>query len=91
MSKVETGQNRIAVGSNFCYTPMNGCIPTESSLAARQVLFYLRPCGDALPELLGKPDDNALGAADETEPVHVLVLRGYPETVFEKRVDLLDS
>src|SRR5688572_33050040 len=32
-------------------------------------------CGrNALSELLGQPDDDTLRAADETEPVHVLVL-----------------
>src|SRR5262249_37824082 len=49
-------------------------MPTRVALAARQVQFYLRPCGNALPELLGKRDDDALRAADVTEPVHVLVL-----------------
>ena len=29
---------------------------------------------ESLPELLGKADKNALGAAYETKPVHVLVL-----------------
>ena len=57
-------------------TPMNGCIPTGSSPAARQVPFYLRPYGNALPELLGKRNDDALRAADVAEPVHVLIL-GY--------------
>ena len=34
------------------------------------------PWGNALSELLGKRDDDALRAADVTEPVHVLIL-GY--------------
>src|SRR5262249_53740234 len=54
------------------YTPMNGCIPTGRLPAARQVPFYLRSYGNALPELLGKRNDDALRAADVTEPVHVL-------------------
>src|SRR5215470_1736549 len=58
------------------YTPMNGSIPTGSSPAARQMPFYLRPYGNALPELFGKRNDDALRAADVTEPVHVLIL-GY--------------
>src|SRR5262245_22443366 len=53
---------------------MNGCIPTGSSPAVRQVRFYLRPDGNALPDLLCKRDDEALRPADVTEPVHVLVL-----------------
>src|SRR5215470_6238113 len=36
--------------------------------------FYLRPYGNALPELLGKRNDDALRAADVTESVHVLIL-----------------
>jgi hypothetical protein len=56
------------------YTPVNGCLPTRISLATRQVQCYLRPCGNALSELLGKRDDDALRAADVTEPVPVLVL-----------------
>src|SRR5215831_20686468 len=55
-------------------TLMNGCTPTGSSPAARQVPFYLRPYGNALPELLGKRNDDALRAADVTEPIHVLIL-----------------
>src|SRR5262249_15300153 len=55
-------------------TLMNGCTPTGSSPAARQVPFYLRPYGNALPELFGKRNDDALRAADVTEPVHVLIL-----------------
>src|SRR5262249_43218064 len=55
------------------YAPMIGCIPTGSSPAARQVPFYLRPYENALPELLGKRNDDALRAADVTEPVHVLI------------------
>src|SRR5215475_5611419 len=74
MSYVETEQNRVAVGSTSCYTPLNDCLPTRGSLAARQVQFSLRPCRNALSELLGKRDDDALRAADVTEPVHVLVL-----------------
>src|SRR5215831_5055936 len=58
------------------YTKMKGCLLTGSSPAARQVPFYLRPYGNALPELLGKRNDDALRAADVTEPVHVLIL-GY--------------
>src|SRR5262245_9486514 len=73
-SHVEAEQNRGAVGSNVCYTPVNGCLPTRVSLAARQVQFSLRPCRNASSELLGKRDDDALRAADVTEPVHVLVL-----------------
>src|SRR5262249_20699039 len=42
------------------YTPMNGCIPTGSSPAGRQMPFYLRPYGNALLELLGKRNDDAL-------------------------------
>src|SRR5215831_12818871 len=55
---------------------MNGCTPTGSLPAARQVPFYLRPYGNALPEVFGKRNDDALRAADVTEPVHVLIL-GY--------------
>ena len=39
-------------------------------------VFCPCPHGNALPELLGKRNDDALGAADVTEPVHVLIL-GY--------------
>ena len=52
-------------------------------------------CGrNALSELLGQPDDDALRAADETEPVHVLVLGdvAYELSVIvaQARVDVLD-
>jgi hypothetical protein len=33
------------------------------------------PCGNVSTEVLGKPNEDALGAADEAEPVLVLVLR----------------
>src|SRR5262245_28534489 len=62
------------VGRHRHFTPTNGCIPTGSSPAAGRVPFYLRPYGNALPELLGERNDDALRAADVTEPVHVLIL-----------------
>src|SRR5262249_8886907 len=37
-------------------------------------LTSLRPYRDALPEPLGKRNDDSLRAADVTEPVHVLIL-----------------
>src|SRR5438067_10798568 len=36
-------------------------------------------CGNALPELLGKRDDDALGAADVGEPIRVLVLHHFAD------------
>lgn len=47
--------------------------------ACRKASAVLRPCGNALPELLGKPNDDALGTADVTEPVHVLVLSDFTD------------
>ena len=58
----------------MCYTSENGCSPTRVSRAARHVQCYLRPCRNASSELLGKRDDEALRAADVTEPVPILVL-----------------
>ncbi len=52
---------------------------THVSRAWRQDEFHLRPCGNALLELLGECDDNALRAANVTEPVHVLVLRDFAD------------
>jgi len=51
-----------------------------SMRAARERLpNLLRPCGNALPELLGKRDDDALGAADVGEPIRVLVLHHFAD------------
>src|SRR5919198_1016645 len=76
------------------YTPVNGCLPTRVSLATRQVQCYLRPCGNALSELLGKRDDDALRAADVAEPVHVLVLGDFAYELSamgaQAREDVLD-
>src|SRR6266542_1593704 len=48
----------------------------------------------ALPELLGESDDDALRAADETEPVHVLVLGHFADELSAMgalaREDVLD-
>src|SRR5437867_3817063 len=55
---------------------MKGCSPTRSSLASA---VLRRPCGNALPELLGKRDDDALGAADVDEPIRVLVLHYFAD------------
>src|SRR5215218_4221951 len=52
-----------------CYTPVNGWLPTRVSPATRH----------ALAELLGKPDNDALGAADVAEPIHVLVLHHFAD------------
>src|SRR3712207_5714583 len=52
-----------------CYTPVNGWLPTRISLATRR----------ALAELLGKPDNDALGAADVAEPIRVLVLHHFAD------------
>src|SRR3712207_157741 len=52
-----------------CYTPVNGWLPTRVSLATRH----------ALAELLGKPDNDALRAADVAEPIRVLVLHHFAE------------
>lgn len=41
--------------------------------------FSLHPCGNGSTELLGKPDDDALRAADETEPVYILVLGDFAD------------
>ena len=43
-------------------------LPPSKSSSTRAHAYH------ALPELLGESDDDALRAADETEPVHVLVL-----------------
>src|SRR5262245_56245004 len=56
-------------------TPMNGCIPTGSSPPPGKSVLPA-PIRNALLELLGKRNDDALRAADVTEPVHVLIL-GY--------------
>src|SRR5512144_122940 len=58
----------------ICYTPVNGCLPTGVSLAARQVQSCLRPCRYALSELLGESDEKSFGAADVAEPIRVFVL-----------------
>src|SRR5258706_8907168 len=58
----------------MCSTPVNGCLPTHVSFAAEYVQFHQRPWYHALPELLGKPDNDALRAADVAEPIRVLVL-----------------
>lgn len=52
---------------------------SNRQLACRKASAVLRKFGNALPELLGKPNDDALGAADETEPVHVLVLSDFAD------------
>ena len=44
----------------MCSTPVNGCLPTHVSFAAEHVQFEQRPWYHALPELLGKPDNDAL-------------------------------
>src|SRR4030095_4512156 len=78
----------------ICCTPVNGCLPTRVSLAARRVQFSLRPCRNALSELLGKRDDDALRAADVTEPVPVLVLGDFAYELramgAQAREDVLD-
>ena len=58
----------------ICSTPVNGCLPTHVSFAAEHVQFEKRPWYHALPELFGKPDNDALGAADVADPIRVLVL-----------------
>src|SRR5262245_5827808 len=52
-----------------CYTPVNGWLPTRVSLATRH----------ALAELFGKPDNDALGAADVADPIRVLVLHHFAD------------
>src|SRR5687768_9486556 len=54
-----------------CSTPVNGWLQTCISLAIRH----------ALTELLGKPDNDALGAADVTEPIRVVVLHHFADQV----------
>jgi len=52
-----------------CYTPVNGWLPTRVALATRH----------ALAELLGKPNNDALGAADVAEPIRVPVLHHFAD------------
>src|SRR5262245_44634270 len=63
----------------ICYTPVHGCLPTRVALATRQVQFSLCPCGNAVSELLGKRDEDALRAANVAEPVPVLVLGDFAD------------
>ena len=41
--------------------------------------WKLRPCGDALPELLGEPDEKSFRAADVAEPIRLLVLNHFAD------------
>jgi hypothetical protein len=42
--------------------------------ACRKASAFLRLSGNALPELLGEPDEKSFGAADVAEPIRVFVL-----------------
>jgi hypothetical protein len=55
----------------MCSTPVNGWLPSRVSPATRHVHGEAR---SALSELLRKPDDDALRAADVADPIRVLVL-----------------
>ena len=54
-----------------CYTPMNASQPADR---LPQGKCFLRLSGNALPELLGEPDEKSFGAADVAEPIRVFVL-----------------
>src|SRR5262249_44617806 len=79
-------RKRVLHGGETCVTETlrPGCRGHPAPLKAsnllnhscREVPCYLRPYRNALPELLGKRNDDALWAADVTEPVHVFIL-GY--------------
>src|SRR6266540_5593806 len=58
---------------------MNGCIPTETLLSPGKCRSTYAHAGTALPGLLGKPDNDALGAADAAEPIRVLVLHHFAD------------
>src|SRR5688572_1311829 len=55
----------------------NERMESDPKLPCKSVL--LRPCGNALLELLGKPDHDALGAANVGEPIRVLVLHHFAD------------
>ena len=40
---------------------------------------FLRLSGNALPELLGEPDEKSFGATDVAEPIRVLVLNHFAD------------
>src|SRR3954468_6666073 len=79
----------------ICSTPVNGCLPTPVSFAPEHVQFHQRPWYHALPELLGKPDNDALGAADVAEPIRVLVLHHFADQYgavgAQAREDVVDT
>ena len=53
------------------YTPMKA---SQRPFACRKARALLRLYRNALPELLGEPDEQSFGAADVAEPIRVLVL-----------------
>ena len=53
--------------------------PPSARLASREARAVLRSCGNALAELLSKPDEKSFGAADVAEPVRVLVLNHFAD------------
>src|SRR5512135_3930583 len=55
--------------------------------ACRQASAYLRLSGNALPELLGEPDEKSFWAADVAEPLRVFVLDHFAD---ELRAALLE-
>ncbi|MEJ2598817.1 MAG: hypothetical protein P8Z00_10820, partial [Anaerolineales bacterium] len=79
---------------NNIYTPVNGCLPTRVSFAARQVQFYLRLRRYASSELLGQRNHDALRTANVAEPVQVLVLGDFAHELgtmgAQARQDVLD-
>ena len=48
---------------------------------------FLRLSGNALPELLGEPDEKSFGAADVAEPIRVFILNHFTD---ELRAALLE-
>ena len=47
--------------------------------ACRKASALLRLYGNALPELLGEPDEKSFGSADVAEPIRVLVLNHFAD------------
>src|SRR5574341_1794243 len=56
--------------------------------ACRKASAFLRLSGNALPELLGEPDEKSFGATDVAKPIHVFVLDHFAD---ELRAALAES
>src|SRR4051812_29741676 len=84
---MSTPKPRPAPVMSHTFFSFTACLSFRSrATTGSNVVLQIR-CEDALPELLGEPDENPFGAADVAEPIRLFVLNHFANELRATRAE----